>query len=420
VFCNHGISTDSAVDPDMAASRYLPNSTGNSSKAFRDGVRTAAHSWKRTSTTAAISSPLLVMTDSNHGSDTKDNSSTGSLSATSLNTVCKSSVDAELKPNAGPGESGLVAALKQDLVQMSNLADSVNQPTVPALLDDHDPPKRKKSKKSGKRSRKPSQEVSSDANRAITISSMPKSGVENVPDKVSHEASKSNPMIKGHTEAASVASHHSIPSNAGTHELGDRIISENSPSGKSITCGAYISPTILAREKSNQSRNLQQSKVASGDEKLDKTIPKASQSTQKPEISSAGSVDPSCSARALAQTPSPTKKKPNSQRHNGRPTPGGTAQIRHKRGSSERKLDNINRKENNPLSGACDTALSDPSQWPALGSCKPTLEIKTSNILASTSNTKVFGDKTPQPGPTRRGSMASVVSSSPHLVRRAT
>ncbi len=99
-------------------------------------------------------------------------------------------------------------------------------------------------------------------------------------------------------------------------------------------------------------------------------------------------------------------------------TPTRKPQPRHRNNKSDPKAAVPNRKENKKPSQSPAEILSDPSNWPALGSTKLQVDTKAESNQKTPSIMKPLGEL--QLPPARRDSMASIISQPPQIVRRLT
>lgn len=173
------------------------------------------------------------------------------------------------------------------------------------------------------------------------------------------------------------------------------------------TQGMSIPQNGHPRQKPRRMRQTSASKIDSGEDGFSDCTPKVAYSTQKSNVQSPAKFQINISPRSSVRNAKSAAKKSRAQPRDESPTPKGS-----RRKPSETNGNNSERRENMQPLPSPGLLLSDLSQWPALGTGKAQIDLKTNKPLV---------DRTQQPGPIRRDSLTSVVSSaSPRPVHRLT
>jgi hypothetical protein len=173
------------------------------------------------------------------------------------------------------------------------------------------------------------------------------------------------------------------------------------------TQGMPTPPNGYSKQKSKRGKQPNLSTIDSGEDFFSDCTPKAAHDHQRSDVGSLAKFQTNGSPRSSVRNDGSAAKKSKNQARDESPTPKGS-----RRKPSETNGNNFERKENMQPPPSTELLLSDLSQWPALGTSKAQIDLKP---------TKPLVDRTPQPAPIRRDSLASVVSSaSPRPVRRLT
>ena len=179
-------------------------------------------------------------------------------------------------------------------------------------------------------------------------------------------------------------------------------------------------PPAIPRRQSHRTKKSIQSKSNDGDDVFQdiKTVP--AKHTEDAKRLSQGKIDINGSATPSTGKSKSSSKKAGSQNREESQTPTRKPQPRHRNNKSDQKVSDLNRKENKKPSPSPSEILSDPSNWPALGSTKLQLDTKLGSVQKAHSIAKPLGERALPPVPIRRDSMASVISQPPQIVRRLT
>ena len=265
---------------------------------------------------------------------------------------------------------------------------------------------RNTSSKNKRKSRKMSKGGSSEISTPVLVPSVYGSAIEGCARR-SFEAGLELRLTTGSsTMSSSIASCQDAQSI--TEKSGRE--SDSSPNGN--TRGMSILPNGHTRQNLSLGKRLSQSKIDASHDVFNVSTPRATHNRQKSDISSKAKFETNSPIKSSGRKPGSATNKSKSQPRGESPAPKRGSQSKSRRKPSEKKADHFDGKENMQLPPPPKLLLSDLSQWPALGSSKADTDVKPP---------KPLGDCTPKPGPIRRDSMASVVSStSPQPVRRLT
>jgi hypothetical protein len=179
-------------------------------------------------------------------------------------------------------------------------------------------------------------------------------------------------------------------------------------------------PPDVPRRQSPRTKKSMQSKSNDGDDVFQDTKSALVKRAQDAKRLSQEKIDISGSETPSTGKSNSSSKKATSQVFEENPTPTRKPQSRHRNNKSDQKTSVLNGKENKKPLPSPTEILSDPSNWPALGSTKLQLDTKSGNIQKSPSIAKPLGERALPPAPIRRDSMASVVSQPPQIFRRLT
>jgi len=193
---------------------------------------------------------------------------------------------------------------------------------------------------------------------------------------------------------------------------------------KNVSPGRNAVGSFTLRERSerqsHRTKRSTQSKSSNCDDVFQDTI--------------AGSIKPTQDSKRLSQgkpdtngpsTPSSSKSNSSSKtaRSNGcedTQTPTRKPQSRQRNNKSDPKVVIPKQQENSKPSTSPVEILSDPLNWPALGSTALQLDTKGGNVQKVPPTLKPLDERPLPPVPIRRDSMASVLSQPPQAVRRLT
>jgi hypothetical protein len=179
-------------------------------------------------------------------------------------------------------------------------------------------------------------------------------------------------------------------------------------------------PPNVPKRPSNRIKKSIQCKSNDGDDVFQDTKPPQAKHTQDAKLHNQGKVDINGSTTPLTGKSNSSSKKCRSRDCDESQTPTRKPQPRQRNNKSDPKFSVPNRKENKKPSPSPTEILSDPANWPALGSTKLQLDTKSGSIQKALSIAKPLGDRALPPVPIRRDSMASVVLQPTQIVRRLT
>ena len=180
----------------------------------------------------------------------------------------------------------------------------------------------------------------------------------------------------------------------------------------SDTLGGSTPPDVPKRQPNRTKKSIH-SRSDDGDNLFQDTKP-----PQDAKRLNQGKIDINGSATATPSTSkSKSSKKARSSDCDESQTPTRKPQPKHRNNKSDSKASGPNRKENKKLSQSPTEILSDPANWPALGSTKLQLDTKSGSIHKAHSIAKPLSERALSPVPIRRDSMASVISQPPQVVR---
>lgn len=230
---------------------------------------------------------------------------------------------------------------------------------------------------------------------------------------------RSHSKTNSNTTSSSATSTQLMSSKAETAVLlTQRMSNDKANIGNNAVGGS--TPPDVARRQSHRTKKSTQSKSNDSDDVFQDTKPAQVKHTQDAKRLSQGKIDTSDSATPSTGKSNSSSKKARSQGCEENRTPTRKPLSRFRNNKPDQKASIPNRKENKKPSPSPTEILSDPSNWPALGSTKLQLDTKSGNIQRAHSIAKPLGERALPPVPIRRDSMASVVSQPPQIVGRLT
>jgi hypothetical protein len=281
--------------------------------------------------------------------------------------------------------------------------------------------KHQKKKKSKNKKRSPDQ--SSRSNLEITTSS----GTPQAPKHHSSNETLENSKVetRSHLKTGSNTTSSSATSTS-TQLISANAVTAISPTQRPSNRKASVGRSAIGKTTPQEDSGRQlhrtstQSKSSNGDDVFQDTKPALVKHTQDAKRLSQGKIE-------IDGSPTPSTGNSNSSPKNARSqdceqsqTPTRKSQPRQCNNKSDPKAFVPNRKENKKPSSSPTEILSDPSNWPALGSTMLQTDTKAGSIQRATPTVKPLGERPLPPVPIRRDSMATVVSQPPQIVRRLT
>lgn len=302
------------------------------------------------------------------------------------------------------------------------LAGIAEPPIEPKELDisiELVPQQKKRKPKYKKRSPNQSSRSGVEINAGSIVPPPPENHLDNGTRDRSKAETRSHAKTNSGTTSSSDISTQFMSSKAETAVSPTQRMNDGKLSPGSNALGGSTPPDVPRRQSHRIKKSIQ-SKSNNSDDVFQDTKPVPFKHTQETKRLGPGKIGVNGSATPSTGKSNSSLKKARSQDCEESQTPTRKPQPRHRNNKSDPKASVPNRKENKKPSPSPTEILSDPSNWPALGSTKLQLDTKSDSIQKANSIAKPVGERALPPVPIRRDSMASVVSQPPQIVRHLT
>jgi hypothetical protein len=322
--------------------------------------------------------------------------------------------------NALSSKSVPATAPNVTIMALTSVAEPPVEPKEPEINAELAQKLKKKKPKNKKRSPNQSSRSSMETIADGIVPPTPGNRLDNRTMDRSKAEARSHSKTNSNTTSSNAASNQSISSKTET-AVSPTQRAKNGKAHHGTDTLSGSTPPDVPKRPPNRTKKSIHSKSDDGDDVFQDTKPPQVKHTQDAKRLNQGKIDINGSATATPSTSkSKSSKKARSRDYDESQTPTRKSQPRHSNNKSDSKASVPNRKENKKLSQSPTEILSDPANWPALGSTKLQLDTKSDSIHKAHSIVKPLSERTLSPVPIRRDSMASVVLQPPQIVRRLT